>query len=510
MGNCWKQKAKDWLWQQVGNVCGKSSEYAKQMDSVDYYNFHKNGEANSCALFCDCSLLNSCTDPSFDEDPYGSKWTALAAMYEPQTPGTNEGAGCVQKVGYFKAAGKWFSNPQDFIELDEIFFADSKYVSDLNPYGVYHTGMIVDWGYIEELGKDGFTTIEGNTTYKGESGRVAYKYYAYDDPRILGAGRPNWDGWEPETNDNDNIPVSSSYNCVDVSEHNKDIDWEQAKASGVEFAFIRCGLGRYYLLEDDPVKRAEKQAKWEETQGEDKNFQINIENAIKAGVKVGVYFYSYATDWDSSMDEANICMRIIEKYTDYIKFPVFYDVEEKANIPRITDVVMAFVNTLNYYNYNVGVYTGGSWYSAYFKNIAVDYIWLAYWGADDGEPHTKPDYCDIWQYTSHGTVDGIGESSVDCDILYNTEMKLFINDPYPKPVPTEKVTIELDLLKRGSTGGQVNTLKALLNEFGWGDDLPLDGDFDYDTEVAVNAYKSNYGLEVNGIVDEEMWNLILK
>lgn len=203
MGNCWKQKAKDWLWEQVGNVCGKSSEYAKQMDSVDFYNFHKNGIANSCALFCDCSVLNSCTDPSFDEDPEGAKWTALSAMYEPQTPGTNEGAGCVQKVNYFKKADAWYENTQDFCEMDELFLWKPEYVSNENPYGVYHTGMIVDWGYIEELGKDGFTTIEGNT----DDGYVAYKYYAYDDPRILGAGRPNWDGWEPENNDDDDKPT---------------------------------------------------------------------------------------------------------------------------------------------------------------------------------------------------------------------------------------------------------------------------------------------------------------
>ncbi len=290
MGNCWKQKAKDWLWQQVGNVCGKSSEYAKQMDSVNYYNFHKNGVANSCALFCDCSVLNSCTDPSFDEDPEGAKWTALSAMYEPQTPGTNEGAGCVQKVGYFKNAGAWFDDPKDFCELDEIFFASPDYIKPSNPYGVYHTGMIVDWGYIEELGKDGFTVIEGNTTYEGESGRVGYKYYAYDDSRILGAGRPKWDGWEP-----------------------------------------------------------------------------------------------------------------------------------------------------------------------------------------DEKPDPEPE------------------------------------PPKPSPEPEKKeVLIKLDVLSRGSTGGQVNTLKALLNEFGWGDDLPLDGDFDWDTEQAVNKYKASYGLVEDGIVDAEMWNLILR
>lgn len=83
-------------------------------------------------------------------------------------------------------------------------------------------------------------------------------------------------------------------------------------------------------------------------------------------------------------------------------------------------------------------------------------------------------------------------------------------DHKPEPYPDEPVNVELKVLERGSTGGQVNTIKALLNEFGFAEDLPLDGDFDYSTEKAVNKYKETYGLEVNGIVDAEMWNLILK
>ena len=301
------------------------------------------------------------------------------------------------------------------------------------------------------------------------------------------------------------------YNCVDVSEWNGDIDWKSAKDDGVEFAFIRCGFG----------KDSEKQ--------DDKYYYINMENAICAGVRVGVYFYAYATDYDSAVAEAYHCIRLIEPYKDKISFPVFYDVEEQQNVPNITDVVMGFINTLNYYGYNVGVYTMGSWYSSYFKNIDCDFIWLAYWGADDGIPHNKPDYCDVWQYTSKGTVDGIGTASyyidsygnkiytsgVDCDILYNEEMRLLINPPEPKPeptpepVPTGTVEITLDILSRGSTGGQVNTLKALLNQYGWADNLPLDGDFDYDTEQAVNALKDRYDLPTNGVVDDSVWKLLL-
>lgn len=278
-----------------------------------------------------------------------------------------------------------------------------------------------------------------------------------------------------------------NFNCVDVSEHNKEINWHRAKAAGVEYAFIRAGFGQDNESQDD------------------KYFHINMENALEAGIKVGVYFYAYATDYDTAVGEAEHCIRLIEPYRDRISFPVFYDLEEEKNIAHIKDVVDGFRNKMEYHGYNVGCYTTTSWYDAFFRDIECDYIWLAWLGSD------KPCYCDIWQYSWTENVDGVGEC--DADILYNTDMKLLFNepepDPEPTPAPSEKVALELDVLSRGSTGGQVNTLKALLNEFGFSDDLPLDGDFDYDTEVAVNHYKENYGLTPDGVVDEETWRLLL-
>lgn len=280
-------------------------------------------------------------------------------------------------------------------------------------------------------------------------------------------------------------------NCIDVSEHNGEINWHRAKAAGVEYAFIRAGFGQDNESQDD------------------KYFHINMENALEAGVKVGVYFYAYATDYDTAVGEAEHCIRLIEPYRDRIAFPVFYDLEEEKNIAHIKDVVDGFRNKMEYHGYNVGCYTTTSWYDAFFRDIECAYIWLAWLGAD------KPCYCDVWQYSWTEYVDGVGPC--DADILYNTDMKLLFNEPEPEPAPvpeptpapSEKITLELDVLSRGSTGGQVNTLKALLNEFGFSDDLPLDGDFDYDTEVAVNRYKENYGLTADGIVDEDTWKLLL-
>lgn len=167
---------------QVGNVCGKSSKYAQEMDSIGFYNYPKNGAANSCKIFVDNCYYHATRNPELD------KYRTLEAVNEPQSKGANEGAGCVQAIGYFKKAGRWIESTSDMERGDEIFFGKPEYVSSANPLGVYHTGIIVDWG-----SSFGFRTVEGNTN----GGYVGDHTYSFGDYRIIGAGRPDFDGWEP-------------------------------------------------------------------------------------------------------------------------------------------------------------------------------------------------------------------------------------------------------------------------------------------------------------------------
>ena len=213
------------------------------------------------------------------------------------------------------------------------------------------------------------------------------------------------------------------YNCIDVSEWNGDIDWNTAKDDDVKFAFIRCGFGQDIESQDD------------------KYFHINMENAIKAGVKVGVYFYSYAKSTEQAQGEAEHCLRLIEPYKDKISFPVFYDLEEESIEPYVDITTPEFTRILNEHGYNVGVYATGYWFTHCLQYVAIDYLWVAYWGADDGEPHQKPEWCDVWQYTSKGSVLGI-RGVVDCDILYNEDMKLLRDQPAPEPDKEVNITIK--------------------------------------------------------------------
>lgn len=166
-----------WWKDQVGKSCGKTNEYSAYMDSYSFYNTKKNGVANSCAIFYDTGVMKTMT-------PEANANAGRAILCEPNVD--NCGAGCAQKVQYYKNAKRWVTKHSDAQSGDEIFFRRDSAVSKSNPLGVYHTGAVVDWD------KKGFYVVEGNTN----GGMVAQKFYPYGDSRIAGFGRPKWTGWE--------------------------------------------------------------------------------------------------------------------------------------------------------------------------------------------------------------------------------------------------------------------------------------------------------------------------
>lgn len=206
-------------------------------------------------------------------------------------------------------------------------------------------------------------------------------------------------------------------NCIDVSEHNGSIDWYSVKSDGVDYALIRCGFGQDIESQDDGY------------------FHENIREALNAGLKVGVYFYSYAKDGEMASGEADHCLRLIEPYRNQLSLPVFYDLEEDRCKENVYDIYTTFEARLKKAGYNVGCYANQDWYNNWLKPVVIDYCWVAKWGG------SMPDWgIDIWQYTSTGWCSGIG-GKVDCDEIENFDMKALIDDPKPEPAPTKEVNI---------------------------------------------------------------------
>jgi GH25 family lysozyme M1 (1,4-beta-N-acetylmuramidase)/GH24 family phage-related lysozyme (muramidase) len=205
---------------------------------------------------------------------------------------------------------------------------------------------------------------------------------------------------------------SDEYRCeigVDVSVHQGDeIDWNKVKAAGVDFAIIRVA-GRGWGSEGNLY--------------DDKNFKKNIEGALAANLKVGVYFFSQAITVEEAIEEAKYTVTQLKDYP--ITYPVVFDWEktggkETRTYGLATDTLCAAANafcktveeagypSMIYFNCDVG-------YLKYdLRQILQHDFWLAQYAVS-----TPTFYYNfqMWQYSSTGTVDGIPKE-VDLNLYW--------------------------------------------------------------------------------------------
>ena len=189
---------------------------------------------------------------------------------------------------------------------------------------------------------------------------------------------------------------------IDVSKFQGTIDWNAVKADGITFAIIRCGYRGYgtgALVEDATYRR-------------------NIQGAINAGLKVGVYFYSQAINEAEAVEEASMVLSLVSGYS--LPLGVYYDTEYVAggranaiSAAQRTACAVAFCETIRNAGYKAGVYSYASWFynNLNFANISKYNIWIAQY-RDTLSFNYK---YNIWQYTGSGRVNGIS-TAVDMNI----------------------------------------------------------------------------------------------
>ncbi len=176
---------------------------------------------------------------------------------------------------------------------------------------------------------------------------------------------------------------------IDVSKHNGEINWEEVKKSGINFAIIRAGYGNL-TTQKDPC------------------FENNYTKAKEVGIPIGVYWYSYASDASDAKKEANTCLEIISGKN--FEYPIFYDIEEKKILDKgqseVSKIAKNFCTTLKDKGYSCGIYASADPLNNLFDDDCKNNfpIWVAHYNVD------KPNYNGkwfIWQYTSQGNVNGI-------------------------------------------------------------------------------------------------------
>lgn len=199
---------------------------------------------------------------------------------------------------------------------------------------------------------------------------------------------------------------------IDVSSHNGTIDWKKVRNSGIEYAFVRVGyssiMGGVF--------------------GADAKGMENLKNAKAAGLKVGAYFFSTATNTAEAEAEAQYTLNLLNGFD--LDLPVVMDYEfawsheqpgrlNTANLSKdaMTANVMAFCNKINSSKYVAMLYANKSFLNTNVNagEIAQYYqIWLANYTKHT----TYGGVYTYWQFSSTGWVDGIN-GNVDLDVWYD-------------------------------------------------------------------------------------------
>lgn len=188
---------------------------------------------------------------------------------------------------------------------------------------------------------------------------------------------------------------------IDISKWQGDVDFNALKEAGVEFVIIRVGTSSGINGENLV----------------DSKFEQNINGANKAGIPVGIYFYSYANSEDRAISDA---LWVLEQIKDYkVDLPIAFDWENwsfynefNLSFFGLSSMADSFVKTVRDAGYEGMLYSSKNYLEdIWFKG---DYpVWLAHYTT---KTNYEGDY-EFWQLCNNGRVAGIN-GDVDINIRY--------------------------------------------------------------------------------------------
>ncbi len=197
--------------------------------------------------------------------------------------------------------------------------------------------------------------------------------------------------------------MSKTHKGIDLSYWNGKVNWDKVAKEDIDFALLRIG---HCKNNKETI---------------DAQFENNYAGATKVKIPIGGYFFSYALNEQTALNEAKTCYNFIKDKN--FQLPIYYDIEEKNQLSlskeRIISIYNTFSNYLTSKGIKVGLYSMDSAFSSIFDSLfqSSHNCWVARVGG------AKPQSCkkyDIWQYSWKGTINGI-TGNVDLDYCYNSD-----------------------------------------------------------------------------------------
>ena len=307
----------------------------------------------------------------------------------------------------------WSSQGQQ-TPTDQAPYTDRTHISDW-------ALAAVEWAYGAKLmsgNTDGAFLPQHNTT-RAEGATLLMNYaktyygmsygYPLPAPQTIRANHYNNESYRLEEETGYLSYLAAPYTRgVDVSAHQKEIDWSKVASAGMRFAMVRAGYRGYTL---GAIQK-------------DEYFDANMSGALANGMEVGVYFFSQALTPAEAEEEAYQLLEWMKPYR--VTYPVVFDWEEQdkegsrtrnTDGNTVTACALAFCKVIEDAGYIPMTY--GSPRKVYSNGLQLEYLqdypfWLAHYTIDTAPTSFRYHY-NMWQYSSSGSVDGI-EGRVDLNI----------------------------------------------------------------------------------------------
>ena len=184
------------------------------------------------------------------------------------------------------------------------------------------------------------------------------------------------------------------------------LDWKAIAEEGIDYVILKAGSS----LRDGGTQG-----------GIDITFEMDYADAKAAGLGVGAYFYTYATNVEEIINDAYVLLGILDG--KQFEYPIYLDLEDDSirglGADTLNEMCIEFFTILQRAGYYTGLYVNHEWlYNVIKTDVALSKfeIWYARYPEVDDPSWNEASYgatLGMWQYTDKGSLTVLGDLPVD-------------------------------------------------------------------------------------------------